>query len=73
MPQLQQLAERGKLKEPAILESGGQAHVGGFLVQIGLHGISFEQWLGLDGMDSVTHIADDDLKKAMQERTRSLF
>ena len=69
---LQQLAERGKLKEPAILE----AEVKRMLADPRSNRFTrhfVQQWLGLDGMDSVTHIADDDLKKAMQEEPVAFF
>lgn len=69
---LQQLAERGKLKEPAILET----EVKRMLADPRSNRFTWhfvQQWLGLDGMDSVTHIADDDLKEAMQEEPVAFF
>jgi mono/diheme cytochrome c family protein len=70
--QLQQLAEQGKLKESEIL----QAQVKRMLADSRSNRFTrhfVQQWLGLDGMDSVTHVTDDDLKEAMQEEPVAFF
>ena len=69
---LRQLAEDGKLKEPANLkaqvkrmlaDSRSNRFVRHFV----------EQWLGLEGMESVTHVTDDALKEAMQKEPLAFF
>jgi len=70
--ELQQLAEQGKLKEPKILE----AQVKRMLADTRSKRFTqhfVQQWLGLDGLDSVTHVTDDDLKEAMQEEPVAFF
>ncbi|MBT3635434.1 MAG: DUF1592 domain-containing protein [Opitutae bacterium] len=70
--QLQQLAEQEKLKEPAILE----AEVKRMLADSRSNRFTrhfVEQWLGLDGMESVTHVTDDDLKDAMRNEPVAFF
>ena len=66
------LAEQEKLKNAAILEvevkrmladSSSNRFVAHFV----------EQWLGLDGMESVTHVTDDALKDAMRNEPVAFF
>jgi len=70
--QLQQLAEHEKLKEPAILEAEvkrmlADSRSNRFVAHF------VEQWLGLDGMESVTHVTDDALKVAMRNEPVAFF
>ena len=69
---LQKLAEQEKLKEPRILE----AEVKRMLADSRSNRFVrhfVEQWLGLDGMESVTHVADDALKDAMLTEPVAFF
>ena len=69
---LQKLAEQEKLKEPTILE----AEVKRMLADSRSNRFVrhfVEQWLGLDGMESVTHVADDALKDAMLTEPVAFF
>ncbi|MDA1277928.1 MAG: DUF1592 domain-containing protein [Verrucomicrobia bacterium] len=70
--ELLKLAEQGKLREPEILT----AQVKRMLAHPRSRRFSqnfVEQWLGLDGMNSVTHVADASLKEAMQEEPIAFF
>jgi hypothetical protein len=70
--ELQELAERGKLRDPEVLAGQVQrmlAHP-----RSGRFSRNFvEQWLGLDGLNSVTHVKDASLREAMQEEPIALF
>ena len=69
---LQKLAEQEKLKEPTILE----AEVKRMLADSRSNRFVrhfVEQWLGLDGMESVTHVTDDGLKDAMLTEPVAFF
>ena len=69
---LQQLAEQEKLKEPTVLE----AEVKRMLADSRSNRFVrhfVEQWLGLDGMESVTHVTDDALKDAMLKEPVAFF
>lgn len=70
--ELLQLAREGKLKDPAVLN----AQVGRMLAdpraeRFARHFV--EQWLGLDGLDSVTHVKDDALREAMRQEPIAFF
>ena len=70
--ELLKLAEQGKLREPEILT----AQVKRMLAHPRSRRFSqnfVEQWLGLDGMNSVTHVTDASLKEAMQEEPIAFF
>ena len=71
--ELLQLARAGKLKDPAVLN----AQVDRMLADPRAERFSqqfVEQWLGLDGLDSVTHIKrDDPLREAMRQEPVAFF
>lgn len=70
--ELLELARKGMLKDPAVLKS----QVDRMLADPRAERFSFhfaEQWLGLDGMDSVAHVKDDALRRAMQEEPIAFF
>ncbi len=70
--ELLQLAEQGKLREPEILTT--QVHrllADPRSARFSRHFV--EQWLGLDRMDSVTHVTDSSLKEAMLEEPVAFF
>lgn len=70
--ELLQLARDGKLTEPAVLE----AQVDRMLADPRAERFSqhfVEQWLGLDGLESVTHVKDDTLRAAMREEPIAFF
>lgn len=63
--QLLQLAREGKLKDPAVLNLQVDRMLADPRAQrFSQHFV--EQWLGLDGLDSVTHVKDDALREAMR-------
>ncbi len=69
---LQQLAEEGKLKQPATLQTEvkrmlADSRSNRFVAHF------VEQWIGLDGMESVTHVTDDSLKDAMLKEPVAFF
>ncbi|MBT4666536.1 MAG: DUF1592 domain-containing protein [Opitutae bacterium] len=69
---LQQLAEQEKLREPTVLEAEvkrmlADSRFNRFVAHF------VEQWLGLDGMESVTHVTDVALKEAMQKEPVAFF
>jgi hypothetical protein len=69
---LLQLATKGALKDPAVLN----AQVDRMLADPRAERFSqhfAEQWLGLDGMGSVTHVKDDALREAMREEPVAFF
>ena len=70
--ELVQLAERGKLSESGVLTAQVQRMLDDprclrFSQQF------VEQWLGLAGLDSVTHVTDESLKTAMREEPVATF
>ena len=70
--QLQRKAENGNLKQPDILE----AEVKRMLMDVRSNRFVrhfVEQWLDLDGLQSVSHITDQHLLKAMQEEPIAFF
>lgn len=70
--ELLNLAEQGKLREPEILKS--QVHrmlADPRSERFATHFV--EQWLGLDRMDSVNHVADGSLKEAMLKEPVAFF
>ncbi len=70
--ELLELARHVKLKEPAVLT----AQVQRMLADPRSNRFSqqfVQQWLGLDGFDSVTHVNDDELKEAMQQEPIAFF
>jgi len=70
--QLQRKAENGNLKQPDILE----AEVKRMLKDVRSNRFVrhfVEQWLDLDGLQSVSHITDQHLLKAMQEEPIAFF
>ena len=70
--ELLDLAEKGKLRDPDVLT----AQVKRMLADPRSRRFSqnfVEQWLGLDRMDSVTHVTDDSLRKAMLEEPIAYF
>jgi hypothetical protein len=70
--QLQRKAENGNLKQPDILE----AEVKRMLMDVRSNRFVrhfVEQWLDLDGLQSVSHITDQNLLKAMQEEPIAFF
>ena len=70
--ELLKLAEQGKLREPATLTS----QVKRMLADPRARRFSqhfVEQWLGLDGLESVDHLKDEALKAAMKEEPVAFF
>lgn len=71
-PELLQLARNGKLKDPSVLH----AQVDRMLAdprarRFAQHFV--EQWLGLDGMEAVTHVKDEALREAMRQEPIAFF
>ncbi|MGE0609138.1 MAG: DUF1592 domain-containing protein, partial [Pirellulales bacterium] len=70
--ELLRLAEQGTLQEPAVLK----AQVTRMLADPRSRRFSqnfVQQWLGLDGLNSATHVKDDALLQAMQEEPIAFF
>ena len=70
--ELLRLAEQGNLKDPDVLT----AQVKRMLADPRSRRFSenfVQQWLGMDGLDSVTHVTDSSLKEAMQEEPIAFF
>ena len=70
--ELLKLAQEGELKDPDVLT--GQ--VKRMLADSRSRRFSqnfVQQWLGMDGLNSVTHVTDSSLKEAMQEEPIALF
>ncbi len=70
--ELLELAEQGKLREPEVLTT----QVKRMLVDPRSRRFSrnfVQQWLGLDGLDSVTHVTDSSLREAMQAEPIAFF
>ena len=69
---LQQLAEEEKLKEPSMLQTEVKRMLADSRSdRFARHFVL--QWLGLDGMESVTHVAEDALKDAMLKEPVAFF
>ena len=69
---LLKIAQEGKLREPTVLA----AQVKRMLADPRSRRFSqnfVEQWLGLDRMNSVTHVTDNALREAMLEEPRAFF
>jgi len=70
--ELLELAEQGRLREPDVLASQIQRMLSD--PRSSRFSRNFvHQWLGLDGMDSVTHVTDDSLREAMQQEPIAFF
>lgn len=70
--ELLKLAEQGKLREPQVLAD----QVKRMLADPRSRRFSqnfVEQWLGLDGLNNVTHVTDGSLREAMQEEPIAFF
>jgi hypothetical protein len=70
--ELLKLAEQGKLREPVVLTD----QVKRMLADPRSSRFSqnfVEQWLGMDGLNSVTHVTDSTLRAAMQEEPIAFF
>ncbi|MDE0740102.1 MAG: DUF1592 domain-containing protein [Planctomycetota bacterium] len=70
--QLLDLAQQGKLKEPGVLA----AQVKRMLADPRARRFAenfVQQWLGMDGLDSVTHVTDSSLKEAMRQEPIAFF
>lgn len=70
--ELLELAEQGKLREPEVLT----AQVKRMLADRRSRRFSqnfVQQWLGMDGLESVAHVSDTALKQAMQEEPIAFF
>ncbi|MCH7987536.1 MAG: DUF1592 domain-containing protein [Planctomycetes bacterium] len=70
--ELLKLARQGKLKNPKVLN----AQVARMLADTRSKRFSHnfvQQWLGLDGLNSVTHVNDTSLKESMQEEPVAFF
>jgi hypothetical protein len=70
--ELLRLAQQGQLKDPGVLA----AQVKRMLADPRARRFSqnfVQQWLGMDGLNSVTHVTDSSLKEAMQEEPIALF
>ncbi|WP_202921744.1 DUF1592 domain-containing protein [Anatilimnocola aggregata] len=70
--QLLQLAQKGTLRDPAVLKLQVDRMLADPRAQRFSHHF-VEQWLGLDGMDSVTHVKDAALREAMREEPVAFF
>lgn len=69
---LLQLAEAGTLNDPAVLNSQVERMLADPRAQrFSQHFV--EQWLGLDRMDTATHVKDDALRAAMREEPVAFF
>ena len=70
--ELLDLAEQGRLRDPAVLD----AQIARMLSDPRARRFSqnfVEQWLGLERMDSVTHVTDSSLREAMLEEPVAFF
>lgn len=69
---LLQLAREGKLKDPAVLNSQVDRMLSDpRALRFSQHFV--EQWLGLDGLDHVTHVKDTALRDAMRQEPIAFF
>ncbi len=70
--ELLMLAEEGKLKDPEVLTAQAKRMLADS--RSSRFSQNFvQQWLGMDGLDSVTHVNDSSLKEAMQEEPIAFF
>jgi mono/diheme cytochrome c family protein len=70
--ELLQLAREGKLKDPAVLNSQVERLLADPRAErFSQHFV--EQWLGLDGLESVTHVKDAALREAMRLEPIAFF
>ncbi|MFN0020575.1 MAG: DUF1592 domain-containing protein [Pirellulaceae bacterium] len=70
--ELLELARKGTLKDPAVLNSQVDRMLADPRAQrFSQHFV--EQWLGLDGLDSVTHVKDAALRDAMRQEPIAFF
>lgn len=70
--ELLRLARDGKLKDPVVLKSQVDRMLGDPKAQrFSQHFV--EQWLGLDGMETATHIKDIELREAMRQEPIAFF
>jgi hypothetical protein len=70
--ELLELARKGTLKDPAVLNSQVDRMLADPRAQrFSQHFV--EQWLGLDGLDSVTHVKDAALREAMRQEPIASF
>ena len=70
--ELRKVAHQGKLRNPEVLAAQVDRMLGDPRAKrFSNHFVS--QWLGLDGMESVIHIKDTDLKAAMREEPIAFF
>jgi len=70
--QLLELAQQGKLQEPGVLDT----QVKRMLADPRARRFSenfVQQWLGMDGLDSVTHVTDSSFKEAMRQEPIAFF
>ena len=70
--ELQKLAVQGKLSDPKVLS----AQVNRMMADPKSRRFTqhfVQQWLGLDGLDSVNHITDEDLRKSMPQEPIAFF
>ncbi|HIA61636.1 MAG TPA: DUF1592 domain-containing protein [Planctomycetaceae bacterium] len=70
--ELLQLAEQGRLREPNVLAAQIKRLLSDPRASR-FSGNFVHQWLGLDGLDSVTHITEDSLRAAMQQEPIAFF
>lgn len=70
--ELLQLAEQKKLREPEVLAAQVKRMLADPRSQRFSHNF-VEQWLGLDRMNSVTHVTDNSLREAMLEEPVAFF
>jgi mono/diheme cytochrome c family protein len=70
--ELLQLARERKLKDPAVLNAQVDRMLADPRAQrLAQHFV--EQWLGLDGLDSVTHVKDEALREAIRQEPIAFF
>lgn len=70
--ELLELARNGTLNDPSVLNSQVDRMLGDSrALRFSQHFV--EQWLGLDGMESVTHVKDVGLREAMREEPVAAF
>lgn len=70
--ELLRLAKDGTLKDPAVLNAQVDRMLADPRAQrLAQHFV--EQWLGLDGLDSVTHVKDEALREAMRQEPIAFF
>ncbi len=70
--ELLKLAEQGKLQDPAVVDSQIMRMLADPRAQRFSKNF-VQQWLGLDGLDSVTHVNDSALRAAMEQEPIAFF